>query len=112
MRKTKIASVWPVAFAGGMSYEGPVCRPNRTADHWRVLFSPKRPIPIDMAGFAVHLCQVIAHPEADFDSASVSGHQESDFISSFGNRDTVECIGSSEEVSASQSIFLSSLWVC
>lgn len=99
MRRTKVASVWPVAFVSGISYEGPVCRPNRTVDHWRVLFSPQRQVPIDMAGFAVHLCQVIAHPEADFDSASISGLQESDFISFFANRDTVECIGSSKEVS-------------
>ena len=98
MRKTKVASAWPVAFISDISYEGPVCRPNRTADHWRVLFAPGRDIPIDMAGFAVHLCQVIAHPEADFDSASVSGFQESDFISVFTDKDTVECIGSSEEV--------------
>ena len=99
MRRTKVASVWPVAFVSDMSYEGPVCRSNGTVDHWRVLFAPERDIPIDMAGFAVHLCQVVAHPEADFDSASLSGFQESDFISVFGNRDTVECIGSSKEVS-------------
>ena len=49
MRYTKVVSIWPVAFAGMLYYEGPVCR-NGTVIKWHTSFRPSRPFPVDMAG--------------------------------------------------------------
>ena len=41
MRKTKVASVFPVAFAGGLKYEGPKCVDGKAVD-WHVTWDPRR----------------------------------------------------------------------
>ena len=41
MRKTKVASVYPVAFAGGLKYEGPKCVNGKAVD-WHVTWDPRR----------------------------------------------------------------------
>ena len=41
MRKTERVSVFPVAFSGGLSIEGPVCE-NGKVVKWVVSYAPKR----------------------------------------------------------------------
>ena len=42
IRKTKRVSVFPVAFAGGLKFEGPVCSEDKTAVSWHVSWAPER----------------------------------------------------------------------
>ena len=49
MRYTKVVSIWPVAFAGMLRYEGPVCKGGAVIK-WHTSFRPDRPFPVDMAG--------------------------------------------------------------
>ena len=42
IRGTKRASVFPVGFAGGLKFEGPVCSENGTAVKWHVSWAPER----------------------------------------------------------------------
>lgn len=48
---------------------------------WFVAWSEKRPFPIDMAGFAIHLNLIQAHQSARFSSLVPRGMQESHFLS-------------------------------
>lgn len=41
MKKTVGVSVFPVGFAGGLKFEGPVCR-NGTALKWQAHYAPER----------------------------------------------------------------------
>ena len=52
MRKTKGVSVFPVAFSGGLSMEGPVCE-NGKAVKWIASFAPQRYLSI-----TVHVTQI------------------------------------------------------
>ena len=42
IRKTKTVSVFPVAFAGGLKFEGPICAENGRAASWHVSWAPDR----------------------------------------------------------------------
>ena len=62
-----------------------------------------RVFPLDMAGFAVHLCQLFKHPKARVGvnihgQTSKNGFLETDFLQHFANKSTVECRGSETEV--------------
>lgn len=101
MRTTKVLSVWAVGFRGGLSYEGPVCK-NGNLIHWRMrkVDTKIRAFPIDMAGFAVNLCQIIQRPFAGFESSVPFGHLENAFVLQFiSTQHEAECIGSNKEVS-------------
>lgn len=80
MRYTKKVSVWPVAFVGEILYERPVCKDGKVID-WFVTWGATRPFPIDMAGFAVNLNLLMAHPSARFSMMSPRGMQESHLLS-------------------------------
>lgn len=40
MRKTKMISVFPVAFTGGLAFEGPICK-NGKAVAWQAVWQSK-----------------------------------------------------------------------
>ena len=42
IRRTKGVSVFPVAFAGGLVFKGPICAENGTATSWHVSQAPDR----------------------------------------------------------------------
>jgi len=41
MKKTEVVSVFPVGFAGGLKYEGPLCQ-NGTAVKWHAHYALER----------------------------------------------------------------------
>ena len=62
---------------------------------------------MDMAGFAINIASFLAKPDVKmgFNSANgrkrpvKDGHLETDYLEHFGSRTSVECRGSSKEVS-------------
>ena len=67
----------------------------------------KRHIPVDMAGFAIHVSMIVRKPKVRFGFKSdqvhhsKAGYLEPDFLKSLGtNRKTVECRGMENEVSS------------
>ena len=58
---------------------------------------------VDMAGFAIHLCQFFKHPKAIVGvnihgNSSKPGYLETDLLEHFTSRSAVECRGSETEV--------------
>ena len=58
---------------------------------------------VDMAGFAIHLCQFFTHPNARVGvnvhgTSSWAGFLETDLLEHFTSRSSVECRGSETEV--------------
>uniref|UniRef100_H2YPW2 Galactosylgalactosylxylosylprotein 3-beta-glucuronosyltransferase n=1 Tax=Ciona savignyi TaxID=51511 RepID=H2YPW2_CIOSA len=88
IRKTKRGSAWPVGLAGGLLHEGPIECKDGKAVRWNVHWWPQRTVPIDMAGFAVHVNVLFEKPTAEFtDRPDI----ESVFLESLGfNRDNIE----------------------
>ncbi|XP_067253725.1 galactosylgalactosylxylosylprotein 3-beta-glucuronosyltransferase 1 [Chanodichthys erythropterus] len=81
MRWTRKASVWPVAFVGGLRYESPKINSQGKVFGWRTVFDPHRPFAIDMAGFAVNLQLILSKPQAYFKLKGVKGgYQESSLL--------------------------------
>ncbi len=81
MRWTHKASVWPVAFVGGLRYESPKINSQGKVFGWRTVFDPRRPFAIDMAGFAVNLQLILGKPQAYFKLKGVKGgYQESSLL--------------------------------
>lgn len=81
MRWTRKASVWPVAFVGGLRYETPKINSQGKVFGWRTVFDPRRPFAIDMAGFAVNLQLILSKPQAYFKLKGVKGgYQESSLL--------------------------------
>lgn len=81
MRWTRKASVWPVAFVGGLRYESPKINSQGKVFGWRTVFDPRRPFAIDMAGFAVNLQLIFSKPQAYFKLKGVKGgYQESSLL--------------------------------
>uniref|UniRef100_A0A8C3N9C2 Galactosylgalactosylxylosylprotein 3-beta-glucuronosyltransferase n=1 Tax=Geospiza parvula TaxID=87175 RepID=A0A8C3N9C2_GEOPR len=78
MRSTRGVSVWPVGLVGGCAWSGRWSRGGVVGFHtgWR----PERPFPLDMAGFAVALRLLLAHPRARFDPRAERGFLESSFL--------------------------------
>uniref|UniRef100_A0A674H8D0 Galactosylgalactosylxylosylprotein 3-beta-glucuronosyltransferase n=1 Tax=Taeniopygia guttata TaxID=59729 RepID=A0A674H8D0_TAEGU len=79
MRSTRGVSVWPVGLVGGLRLERPLVAGGRVVGFhtgWR----PERPFPLDMAGFAVGLRLLLAHPRARFDPRAERGFLESSFL--------------------------------
>ncbi|XP_014749249.1 PREDICTED: echinoderm microtubule-associated protein-like 3 [Sturnus vulgaris] len=79
MRSTRGVSVWPVGLVGGLRLERPLVVGGRVVGFhtgWR----PERPFPLDMAGFAVGLRLLLAHPRARFDPRAERGFLESSFL--------------------------------
>lgn len=81
MRWTRKASVWPVAFVGGLRYESPKINSAGKVSGWRTVFDPHRPFAIDMAGFSVNLQLILSKPQAYFKLRGVKGgYQESSLL--------------------------------
>jgi hypothetical protein len=93
MRSTKKVSVWPVAFVGGLMYERPICKDGKVIDWFYQWNKNKRPFPLDMAGFAVNLQHLLAHPSASFSLMLRVGQQESHFLSRLVNHRDLEARG-------------------
>ena len=67
-----------------------------------------RNFPLDMAGFAIHLCQFFKHPKARVGvnvrgESSRLGFLETDLLEHFTKKYAVECRGSEKEVNISNS---------
>lgn len=90
-------SVWPVTFPARNHSEGPVCSDGHVQS-WTTFWAKQRKFPIDMAGFAIHLCLLVQHSEALMSNTAQLGSIESEFLSQFGTKDSVECRGSHDEV--------------
>jgi len=70
MRFTKKISVWPVGLAGLLKWEGPICE-NGSVIKFRALWRANRPLPLDMAGFAINAQLFIDNPEVEMDRSAV-----------------------------------------
>ena len=71
-------SVWPVAFAALLYYEGPICIKKKVSA-WHTAFGRERQFPIDMAGFATNLKLLLNNPGAAF-TRSKFGFMETNFL--------------------------------
>ncbi|XP_002120380.3 galactosylgalactosylxylosylprotein 3-beta-glucuronosyltransferase 1-like [Ciona intestinalis] len=88
IRATKRAAVWQVGLVAGLLSEGPARCENGKVLEWKAYWWPDRHIPIDMAGFAVHVKLLFERPEAEFGDLP---DMESDFLSSLCvTRDNIE----------------------
>ena len=79
MRSTKKVSVWPVALVGGLKIEKPLVDEGKVVG-FNSVWSPNRPYPIDMAGFAINLALFHSHPSASFSYDVPRGYQESHIL--------------------------------
>ena len=89
MRYTKRVSVWPVGLVGGLRWEGPICKNGVVVDFY-VAWRPQRPMPVDMAGFAINAKLFIDNPEIEMDPLANRGYLESSIISKLAKRDEFE----------------------
>lgn len=80
MRNTKKVSIWPVALVGGLKIEKAIIDGGKVTG-FNSVWSPKRPYPIDMAGFAISVDLILDHPGASFSYDVPRGYQESHIIS-------------------------------
>lgn len=80
IRKTKMISVFPVAFVGVQSYEGPKVSSDGKVVGWHVSWHPERDYPTDMAGFAFHADLLFQNPMPLLSHESLTGRLESDFL--------------------------------
>ncbi|XP_069476289.1 galactosylgalactosylxylosylprotein 3-beta-glucuronosyltransferase 1-like [Ambystoma mexicanum] len=80
MRDTKMVSVWPVAFVGGLRYESIDLDSSGKVRAWKVKYDPGRPFAIDMAGFAVKLDLILEKQQAWFNPYAKGGYQESSLL--------------------------------
>ena len=72
-------SIWPVGLAGGLKWEGPICK-NGNVVGFHAVWDLKRLFPIDMAGFAVNLQLLLDHPSAQLNVTAARGHLESSLL--------------------------------
>ena len=81
MRYTKLVSVWPVGFAGGLLVERPIVpRGDDRVRDFNSMWRKERPFPIDMAGFAVSLRLLMSRPNVSFSAREKVGYIESHFL--------------------------------
>lgn len=83
MRYTETVSVWPVGIVGGVKVERPILD-NLTGKviGFTSAWKPKRPFPIDMAGFAINLSLLLSvDPLPLFTYDIERGYQESHILS-------------------------------
>lgn len=102
IRKTKVASVLPVAFAGGLKVEGPVCE-NGKAVKWHASWGRERTFPVDMAGLAVNARVFLERPSIELGVTAQGGqaklgYLETELLNQFTSRESIECRGSPDEV--------------
>lgn len=89
MRYTKKVSVWPVGIVGALVWEGPICK-NGKVIQFRTSFAPERPLPLDMAGFAINVKLLKDNPDAEMDVYAKRGFVESSIVSRLVETDELE----------------------
>lgn len=89
MRYTKKVSVWPVGLVGGLKWEGPICKDGSVIKFY-TLWKPERPMPVDMAGFAINVQLIIDNPSAVMDTFASRGYLESSIVSKLATREEFE----------------------
>ncbi|XP_078358751.1 galactosylgalactosylxylosylprotein 3-beta-glucuronosyltransferase 3-like isoform X2 [Oculina patagonica] len=89
MRYTKKVSVWPVGLVGGLKWEGPVCKDGSVVKFYTV-WEPNRPMPVDMAGFAINAKLFIDNPEVEMDPLARRGFLESSVVGRLAKREEFE----------------------
>ncbi|BHF72246.1 Galactosylgalactosylxylosylprotein 3-beta-glucuronosyltransferase 1 [Sparganum proliferum] len=92
IRTTKRVSTWPVAFVGGLPWEGCVTKPYEphVIERMWAVFKPWRVFPVDMAGFAVNLDLILSYPTAEFVYHKKPGLLETEFLKQLGLRNFTE----------------------
>ncbi|XP_039293312.1 galactosylgalactosylxylosylprotein 3-beta-glucuronosyltransferase 3-like [Nilaparvata lugens] len=90
MRWTKRVSVWPVGLVGGLLVERPLVNAAGKVSGFNSVWGTDRPFPIDMAGFAINLQHLLAHPEVKFSFKVKMGHQESVFLDQLTKKEDLE----------------------
>lgn len=93
MRSTRRVSIWPVGLTGGLRFEGPVCS-NGKVTGWHSAWHPERPFPLDMAGFAVNLKELVKNPAARIDPNAARGYLESSLLQHILQRHEAEPLAS------------------
>ena len=89
MRYTKKISVWPVGLVGGLKWEGPICKDGSVVKFY-TLWKPQRPMPLDMAGFAINAKLIIDNPDVEMDTMAARGYLESSIVSRLATREEFE----------------------
>lgn len=68
-----------MGLVGGLRFERPLVEGGRVVG-FHTAWKPERPFPLDMAGFAVGLPLLLAHPGARFDPEAERGYLESSLL--------------------------------
>ena len=89
MRHTKKISVWPVGLVGGLKWEGPICKDGSVIKFY-TLWKPERPMPLDMAGFAINVKLIVDNPDVVMDTFASRGYLESSIVSRLATREEFE----------------------
>ena len=89
IRYTRKVSVWPVGLVGGLKWEGPLCKDGSVIKFY-TLWKPERPMPVDMAGFAMNVQLIIDNPNVEMDTFARRGYLESSIVSKLATREDFE----------------------
>ena len=108
MRYTKKVSVWPVGLVGGLKWEGPICKDGSVVKFY-TLWKPERPMPLDMAGFAINAQLIIDNPDAEMDTFASRGYLESSIVSRLATKEEFEPLANNCEQVQSFILMLSQL---
>ena len=85
---------WRVGLVGDLLYEGPIVDRHNRIINWHVAWRPDRKFPIDMAGFAFAVREVVSRPELEFDPTAPRGHIESYFLTNLvEKKEDLEAMG-------------------
>ena len=74
---------------GGLKWEGPICKDGSVIKFY-TLWNPERPMPVDMAGFAINVQLIIDNPSAVMDTFASRGYLESSIVSKLATREEFE----------------------
>lgn len=91
MRYTRKVSVWPVGLVGGLKWEGPICRDGKVI-RFHTDFEPDRPLPLDMAGFAINVKLLIDNPDVNLDVYAKRGYVESSIVGQLVKTEELEAL--------------------
>uniref|UniRef100_A0A8D8ZZR6 Galactosylgalactosylxylosylprotein 3-beta-glucuronosyltransferase n=1 Tax=Cacopsylla melanoneura TaxID=428564 RepID=A0A8D8ZZR6_9HEMI len=81
MRRVKRVGVWPVGLVGGLKVEKPLVNAQGKVIGFNSMWTPQRPFPIDMAGFAINLDLINRNDNVKFSFDVERGYQESAILS-------------------------------
>lgn len=94
MSKIKPGKVgaWSVGLVGAMNVEKPIVKDDKIVA-FNSLWSPERPFPIDMAGFAISCDLLMKNPKAMFSYDVQKGYQESEILRHVTTREELQPLG-------------------